>query len=176
VLGAEAELRVSAQDLDRGGLECHAAGPRPRVVIVPESVGRPACARSAPTVSAIVVLAREPTVLFGTLLLAAGVSCMDTASSEQSIVAGVRLAAQDACVFVSAAGTIKRAARETEPLLTRREIDVLAELSCGNSTGEIALRLGISVETVRKHTRKVLEKLGAESKRELIGLPVEWLL
>lgn len=45
-------------------------------------------------------------------------------------------------------------------LLTPREREVLALLTDGSSTGDIADRLGVSVNTVRTHVRSVLHKLG----------------
>ena len=54
--------------------------------------------------------------------------------------------------------------------LTPREADVLDQLQLGRSNGEIAVALGVSVETVRTHARAVFRKLGVHSRRELSGL------
>ena len=58
-----------------------------------------------------------------------------------------------------------------DPLLTRREGDVLVLLRQGRSNAQIALALQIGVETVRSHARSIFRKLGVASRRELIGLP-----
>jgi DNA-binding NarL/FixJ family response regulator len=58
-----------------------------------------------------------------------------------------------------------------DPLLTRREGDVLVLLRQGRSNAQIALALQIGVETVRSHARSIYRKLGVASRRELIGLP-----
>ena len=58
-----------------------------------------------------------------------------------------------------------------DPLLTRREGDVLVLLRQGHTNAQIALALQIGVETVRSHARSIFRKLGIASRRELIGLP-----
>jgi DNA-binding NarL/FixJ family response regulator len=55
-------------------------------------------------------------------------------------------------------------------LLTRREAEVLPLLAQGASNGQIALTLGIGVETVRTHARNIYRKLGVASRTELVAL------
>lgn len=59
-----------------------------------------------------------------------------------------------------------------EPRLSRRELDILRRLTAGQSTGAIALELGISVPTVRKHTQNILAKLGVHSKLQAAAYAV----
>jgi DNA-binding CsgD family transcriptional regulator len=54
--------------------------------------------------------------------------------------------------------------------LTRRELEVLAEVSLGMSNPEIAVKLFISVETVRTHLRHVLEKLNARNRAHAVAI------
>jgi|JI10StandDraft_1071094.scaffolds.fasta_scaffold17393_5 RimJ/RimL family protein N-acetyltransferase/DNA-binding CsgD family transcriptional regulator len=58
------------------------------------------------------------------------------------------------------------------PELTRRELDVLRQLTLGRSNRDIAADLGISENTVKNHVRSILEKLQAKSRSEavVIGL------
>lgn len=49
-------------------------------------------------------------------------------------------------------------------LLSRRELDVLRQLVAGAPTEVIAVELGVSTHTVRKHTQHILGKLGVHSK------------
>ena len=58
------------------------------------------------------------------------------------------------------------------PGLTRRELDVLREITRGHSNRAIAADLGISENTVKNHVRSILEKLQAKSRAEavVIGL------
>ena len=52
--------------------------------------------------------------------------------------------------------------------LSRREIDVLQCMACGQSTEEMSTSLFISRNTVRTHVQRVLDKLGAHSKLEAV--------
>jgi DNA-binding NarL/FixJ family response regulator len=51
--------------------------------------------------------------------------------------------------------------------LTRREQDVVALCCLGYKNNEIATRLGISINTVSTHTRKVRAKFGIHGKTEM---------
>lgn len=54
--------------------------------------------------------------------------------------------------------------------LSRREQEVLAELTESRSSPEIATRLFISEHTVRDHVRSILAKTGCASRAELLGM------
>jgi PAS domain S-box-containing protein len=54
--------------------------------------------------------------------------------------------------------------------LSPREHEVLLNLAAGCSTAEMARRMGISVETVRNHVRRLLRKLGVHSRVEAVAL------
>ena len=54
--------------------------------------------------------------------------------------------------------------------LTRREQEVLTEISKGQSTAEIAGRLFISEHTVRDHIKSILTKTGTSSRGEVMSL------
>jgi DNA-binding CsgD family transcriptional regulator len=58
------------------------------------------------------------------------------------------------------------------PPLTRREQEVLAGIASGLQNKEIAVRLGISLATVRNHVHAILEKLQVHSKLEALSLAV----
>ncbi len=60
--------------------------------------------------------------------------------------------------------------QDTEPLLTPREGDVLSLLRENRSNAQIALALGIGVETVRSHARHIYRKLGVSSRRTLLAV------
>jgi DNA-binding NarL/FixJ family response regulator len=55
--------------------------------------------------------------------------------------------------------------------LTEREREVLSRLASGETTKEAAFALGISDATVRVLLRRAVGKLGATSRRELLGRP-----
>ncbi len=147
----------------------------PRVVIHSEAAGLVVAPPLSEAGSGVVMLAHEPSLPYGMTLLAAGVSCLAWSVSAQDLLAAIRLTASGGCVLVGDEGRVERPDRRGGSILTKREIQVLRLLSEGSAYGEISHKLGISVETVKKHTRRLLRKLRAGTKRDLIGLPVEWL-
>ena len=54
--------------------------------------------------------------------------------------------------------------------LTPRETEILRALAAGNTTGEIAVALGISAMTVQSHVKSILAKLDVHSKIEAVTL------
>ena len=56
--------------------------------------------------------------------------------------------------------------------LTRRELEVLTMLAAGTPTAEIAASLFVSVNTVRQHVHRILNKLNAHSKLEAVAIAV----
>jgi two-component system, NarL family, nitrate/nitrite response regulator NarL len=57
--------------------------------------------------------------------------------------------------------------------LTTREIEIIAAIREGNSNREIAARLAISEETVKRHLSNIFGKLGVSSRLELAVLASE---
>jgi len=62
-----------------------------------------------------------------------------------------------------------KALKETDTVLSSREIEVLTSLSDGNNYQEIADRLFISVDTVRHHIRNIYRKLHVHSQSEAVA-------
>ncbi len=58
---------------------------------------------------------------------------------------------------------------DAERPLTRAEHRVLRHLRQGRSLGEVARTLGVSLETVRTHTRNIYRKYGVASRAELLA-------
>ena len=52
---------------------------------------------------------------------------------------------------------------------TERELDVLKELTTGDSNAAIAKRLHISVGTVKSHIQHLLDKTGFKTRTELVS-------
>jgi FixJ family two-component response regulator len=56
------------------------------------------------------------------------------------------------------------------PLLSRREIEVLAQIMAGASNKEAAKTLGISSRTIETHRQHIMKKLGAKNAVELVHI------
>lgn len=52
---------------------------------------------------------------------------------------------------------------------TERELDILKELTTGDSNAEIAQRLNVSVNTVKTHILHLMEKTGFKTRTELVS-------
>lgn len=60
------------------------------------------------------------------------------------------------------------AGRDSERLLTERELEILQLAACGLSNADIADRLSVSLRTVQAHLTQVFNKLGASSRTEAV--------
>jgi DNA-binding CsgD family transcriptional regulator len=75
----------------------------------------------------------------------------------------------DARVRTSIATTMNREGHATvQPLLTRREAEVLRLMADGLTYPQIAARLVVDEETVRSHAKRVLRKLGESSRANAV--------
>ena len=52
---------------------------------------------------------------------------------------------------------------------TERELDILKELTTGDTNSAIAERLGVSVATVKSHIQHLMEKTGFKTRTELVS-------
>ena len=59
--------------------------------------------------------------------------------------------------------------------ITPREIQILAFMAQGNLNKEIAKRLNISTETVKKHIKNIYQKTGSHNKIEALN-KTKWLM
>ena len=178
VLREDPSVHLLDADLDNGELKRAIARDSVRTAIIDEAAGPSlsSCIGPIQPDTGIVVVAREPTVPYGMVLLAAGISCFAASASADAIRAAVRLAAAGGCAFVSLDGDcVERRDRDQRAILTERQVTILDRLSKGQLPQRIALELGISVSTVKTHTKTVVRTLNAPSKRDLVDMPVHWL-
>jgi DNA-binding NarL/FixJ family response regulator len=75
--------------------------------------------------------------------------------------------------WLSPAVAERLASRVAAPTLTPRELEVLQAMARGASNGAIASQLGISLETVKVHVKRVLEKMGAASRSQAISTAIQ---
>jgi two-component system, NarL family, nitrate/nitrite response regulator NarL len=81
-----------------------------------------------------------------------------------------RVAGGDAYVDPVLAGILVGAPMASQvPTLTQREREVLRLLADGLANDAIGAELGISVETVRTHIRKAMDKLGADTRTHAVA-------
>jgi DNA-binding NarL/FixJ family response regulator len=59
--------------------------------------------------------------------------------------------------------------RSSQNSLSPRELDVLQRLGDGESTGDIAAALYVSVNTIRNHVQSIMQKLGVHSRLEAVA-------
>ena len=124
---------------------------------------------SAAAQCGVVVVAYAPSRLCGALLLTRGVSCLAAGSSPWLVRAAVRCAASRTARFTTSDGTaVCHMPEGTLPLLTVREREVLTLLGEDLSYAQLALRLTISVETVRSHAASLRRKFGAKDRQDLV--------
>ena len=62
-----------------------------------------------------------------------------------------------------------RIGNATNHEFTKRELDILKELTTGDTNAEIAARLFISVATVKTHIQHLMEKTGFKTRTELVS-------
>lgn len=62
-----------------------------------------------------------------------------------------------------------RIGNSTNHEFTKRELDILKELSTGDTNAEIAGRLSISIATVKTHILHMMEKTGFKTRTELVS-------
>ena len=65
------------------------------------------------------------------------------------------------------------AERVGAPSLTPRELEVLKEMARGSANSVIATTLGISHETVKVHVKRILDKLGVDTRSQAISTAVQ---
>jgi DNA-binding NarL/FixJ family response regulator len=91
-------------------------------------------------------------------------------SSPAEIVSSIRAAAAHQHPINSSAARLVRGSRGENPTpwreWSRREMEVLDLISEGLSNDDIALRLTLSIETVRSHLKRVYRKLGVRCRTE----------
>jgi DNA-binding NarL/FixJ family response regulator len=120
--------------------------------------------RNPPTTA--VVLAKHPTHLLQTSLAAIGAICLNDSIGNSTLISAIHAASSHKHSVLASDGTrLLDLSR-----LTPRELDVYEHLADGKSYHEIALSLHIGYETVRTHTSRICQKLGVQSRLEIVGV------
>lgn len=180
-LGVSALLRndprlrvVDCGPADRA-LEDTLTGAEPEVAVVGETVDAIMVEhlRVIGPQTMVLVLAHDPNHDDGMGLLAAGANCVARCFPELDLGAMVHRTAQGQRFFATADGSwIERRYPSRAESLTDREREVLMYLTKAASYSAIACALCISYRTVQTHVPRIIEKLGLQDRRELIGMPM----
>jgi DNA-binding NarL/FixJ family response regulator len=171
-LESDPSVSVIARDVSPARLESVLRVDRPQVLILDVGTLRDYVQvreiRLGHPDTCVVLLGHGLSSVDSAQLLAFGASaCLATDTQVRDLTHAIHLASRG---LQLQALPLSMEARATEPLLTGREGDVLGLLRQNRSNAQIALALGIGVETVRSHARSIYRKLGVSSRRTLLAL------
>lgn len=85
-----------------------------------------------------------------------------------SVAQGVTLSPEVAASMLGEVRRLEQAPTEEEPLITKREEDVLQCIADGLSTQEVATHLYISVKTVKNHLASIYQKLDSRDRTQAV--------
>ena len=173
LLGADPSVEVVARDIDPRRISVVLRAHEPAVVVLAIGALRdPAEVRElslANPKTHFVLLGQRVSVAQAAQMVAFGASaCLDNDAQSRDVMTAIHLASRGLQVMPSGGQSSKQLHGQTG-LMTRREGEVLVMLRKGSSNAEIALALGIGVETVRTHARNIFRKLGVSSRRALVA-------
>src|SRR5215208_5275629 len=153
------------------------AGQAPDVVIIdPRSAGAEVGALvtrlSEELASAIVVFTSNGGARLLAEALKAGVKgYVRKDSPPEDLVRAIR-AAQSGEFYVDPALSSTIVLEEGDRTLTARQREILQMLADGMQTEAVARRLGLSTETVRTHTKRILAKLHADTRTQAVAIAI----
>src|SRR5205085_3369867 len=168
-------LELIAEDIPHGQLPRAFSAHEPQVAIVNfGSLRSPVEVRelhAGHPATRLVVLANRPTPAECNQMLAFGATaCLSKETEARDILNAIHLASRGLHVLPKTPREFGAIEPTGPEVLTPREADVLELLQHGRSNAEIALALGVGVETVRTHARNIYRKLGVKTRRELATL------
>jgi DNA-binding NarL/FixJ family response regulator len=157
-------------------LASHVGGPPDVVIIDPRSAGAEVGALvtrlSSELASPIVVFTSNGGARLLAEALKAGVKgYVRKDSPPEDLVRAIR-AAQSGDFYVDPALSSTIVLEEGDRTLTARQREILQMLADGMQTEAVARRLGLSTETVRTHTKRILAKLHADTRTQAVAIAI----
>ena len=157
-------------------LTAHAGGSLDVVIIDPRSagaeVGSLVSRLSEALASAIVVFTSNGGARLLSEALKAGVKgYVRKDSPPEDLIRAVR-AARSGDFYVDPALSSTIVLEEGDRTLTARQREILQMLADGMQTEAVAKRLGLSTETVRTHTKRILAKLHADTRTQAVAIAI----
>ena len=92
-------------------------------------------------------------------------------SPPEDLVRAIR-AAQSGDFYVDPALSSTIVLEDADRTLTARQREILQMLADGMQTEAVAKRLGLSTETVRTHTKRILAKLHADTRTQAVAIAI----
>jgi DNA-binding NarL/FixJ family response regulator len=166
---ADSRFRVLDRDLEADELERVVVQRQPDVAILGGDVAYTLLKRlrARRSTTGLIFLVDRPDYLCGTMLLAAGASCLALGISNDDLLTAAYGVGRGSSPLFRADGEYYPVT-DTQSL-TPRQTEVLKLLKAGRTNPQIAEALSISVETARTHVGRVLRKCGVRSRWDLIG-------
>jgi two-component system NarL family response regulator len=104
--------------------------------------------------------------------LKAGVKCYVRKDSPGEDLVRAIQAARDGEFYVDPALSSTIVLDEGDKTLSDRQREILQMLADGMQTEAVAIKLGLSTETVRTHTKRILAKLGADTRTQAVAIGI----
>ena len=176
LIDSDPSLLVVAADVQHGRIGVVLRAHRPDVAILDiGALAKLAEVReltSSYPATRLLLLGHDPAPVECAQALAFGASaCLGRDTQSRDVINAIHLASRRLQVIPRVAGSTGSGLLTPSALLTRREVEVLPLLQRGDSNAQIALALGVGVETVRTHARNIYRKLGVRTRRELAAPP-----
>ena len=180
VLSEHPGIRVVRAALNLGETRALAASLAPTVVVVDwassesDAAARVEAVQSSCPDARILVLADLADAGGVTAALSAGCDGFITRDRglDELVAAVMAVGRGDAVLSPAAASVLARNHRDrdrtTVPVLTARELEIVAGLARGLTNRAIAEELYLSVHTVRNHVQRICRRLGASSRLEVV--------
>ena len=105
-------------------------------------------------------------------LQAGAIGYLTKSSRRPELIDSIRLAARGESAFSSTVAP-RLASRMQRPHLSLRELEVVADLTMGNSNKEIGTHLGISENTVKLHITHIMQKLRAKDRTHVASIALQ---
>jgi two-component system response regulator NreC len=180
MLEAEEDLRVIGEAADAPGAAKLVRDRRPDVLVLDLQMPGAEPARDIPALreeipaTAIVVLTMQSDPRLARELLRAGASAyVLKQAAERQLTAAIHTAAQGGTyIDPELGGQVAQLGDDPLEALGERDLELLRLLALGHTNREISEKLYLSVRAVEVNRAKLLEKLGLESRPELVRFAI----
>jgi DNA-binding NarL/FixJ family response regulator len=181
VIESDDSLEIVAHDIEHARLGATLRAHHPRVAILDvdalNSLAEVRTLSERYPASRLVLLVSHATTAECLQALAFGASAfLGRDTQARDVLSAIHLASRGLQLMPRAAQNGGAQSGLGPQLLTRREAEVLPMLQQGRSNMQVAIALGVGLETVRTHASNIYRKLGVTSRGQLRSLPPRALL